>query len=304
MILLNKETANPRDPYVLFYENKYYTLFSMDNSLWMKCTDSLKEIEKADKHLVYTPKDEYKVSLWAPELHIIDGVPYIYVTAAKEHLGVQHMFVLSHQSNNLLDPYEKISYLPHTDDGWGIDGTILRLNQKLYYIYSAFGKYKEELYQSLYIREMINPYTFKSEPHLLSRSIYEWEKHGCNGKDRPYVNEGAFAIYHHNKTYVVYSASGCWTDYYCLGLLEYLGGDPLDIISWKKYNKPILDNSSGFVGPGHASFIQNDPSGTEYCAFHAYLEDSSRGEAFVRAYIYPLIWKDNLPIILLDKEEK
>nr|MCR4879843.1 hypothetical protein [Bacilli bacterium] len=86
MIILNKETANPRDPYVFFYKHKYYALFSLNDCLWMKCGDSLAEIENAEKHLVYVPKDEYKVSLWAPELHIYDDIPYIYVTAAKEKL--------------------------------------------------------------------------------------------------------------------------------------------------------------------------------------------------------------------------
>jgi GH43 family beta-xylosidase len=297
MKLLDKKDSNPRDPYVFICKNKYYCLFSQNNCLWMKVSDTLSGILNAEKHIVFVPDDEYCNCLWAPELHFFSGVPFIYYTASQKYGEPQHMFVLTTESGDILGPYKKISYLKHKDDAWAIDGTILKLNEKLYYIYSAFGEYDNEVYQALYICEMENPYTFKGEPHLLTKSEYDWEKHGCDGKKRPYVTEGPYALYHQGDTFVVYSASGCWTDYYCLGLLKYEGGDVLDSRNWKKYDRPILDNSSGFVGPGHASFIQNDPSGREYCAFHSYLTDSSKGEGEVSAHIFPFEWIDNIPKI-------
>ena len=299
MKILSKTNTNPRDPDVVFYQGKYYTLFSQDNCLWMKITTSLQDILTAKKQLVYVPSDDYVCSIWAPELHIINGVPYIYVTMAKEVRGTQHMFVLTNDSGLIAGPYKKIAYLRHEEDAWAIDGTLVRVGNELYYVYSAFGKYDEEMYQALYIVKMKNPYTFDGKPRLLTKSQYDWEKRGCDGGKRPYVTEGPYAVYHKGKTFIVYSASGCWTDYYCLGLLEYKGGDPLDENSWSKLDRPILDNDSGFVGPGHASFIQNDPSGTEYCSFHAYNTDSSNGEWDVSAYTYPLIWEDDLPKILI-----
>ncbi|MCR4911327.1 MAG: glycoside hydrolase family 43 protein [Bacilli bacterium] len=297
MKILDYRTANARDPYVLFNEGKYYTLFSLDNKLWLKVTDKLEDILEAEMHVIFTPEDEFCECLWAPELHIIDGVPYIYVTMAKEFGQPQHMFVLTTASKKIDDTYKVISYLKHENDLWAIDGTVLKLNDKLYYIYSAFGSFDGEMYQALYIDEMINPYTLKGGVKLFTKSQFDWELNGCNGKNRPYVTEGPYAIYHEGKTFIVYSASGCWTDYYCLGIMEYIGGDPLSMDSWKKYSHPILDGASGFVGPGHASFIQNDPSGVEYCAFHAYEKDSSRGEKYVLAHIYPMIWENGLPKI-------
>ena len=298
MKLLDKKDSNPRDPYVFIYQNKYYCLFSQNNCLWMKVADSLSDILNAEKHIVFIPEDEFCNCLWAPELHFFGGVPFIYYTSSTKYGDPQRMFVLTSVSNDILGPYKKISYLKHENDAWAIDGTILKLNERIYYIYSAFGEYDHEVYQALYIREMDGPYRFKDEkPHLLTKSQYDWEKNGCDGKKRPYVTEGPFALYHNNKTFVVYSASGCWTDYYCLGLLEYIGGDPLDSNSWKKHDKPILDNSSGFVAPGHASFIQNDPKGIEYCAFHAYNTDCSNGEMDVSAYIFPFEWVNDIPTI-------
>ena len=299
MKILNKKDSNPRDPDVVFYQGKYYTLFSQDNCLWMRVTDNLEDILTAKKQLVYVPEDEYFCSIWAPELHIINNKPYIYVTMAKEIRGTQHMFVLSSDTGMITGPYKKISYIKHADDAWAIDATIIRYNNDLYYAYSAFGKYDGEVYQALYIAKMKNPYSLDGEAHLLTKSEYDWEKHGCDGDKRPYVTEGPHAVYHNNEIYIVYSASGCWTDYYCLGLLKFKGGDMLDKNNWEKYHQPILDNSSGFVGPGHASFIQNNPNGIEYCAFHAFNTDSSNGEGDVSAHIYPMKWVNNIPKILI-----
>ncbi|MCR4660375.1 MAG: glycoside hydrolase family 43 protein [Clostridia bacterium] len=297
MKILDYNYTNPRDPYVIFYQGKYYTLMSYENKLWLKVTDRLEDILNAEMHVIFTPEGEYSQCIWAPELHIIDDIPYIYVTMSIEYGKPQHMFVLTTESKKIDDNYKVISYLRHGDDAWAIDGTILKKDKKIYYIYSAFGEYGGELFQALYIAEMENPYTLKGEAKLLTKSKLDWEMHGCNGKDRPYVTEGPFALYKNNDIYVVYSSSGCWTDYYCLGLLKFKGGDILSSENWEKYPHAILDNSSGFVAPGHASFIQNDPSGVEYCIFHAYEKDSSRGEKFVHAYIYPVTWIDDIPKI-------
>lgn len=288
MKILDKSDSNPRDPFIFYYQGRYYSLFSKDNCLWLKSAETLSKIINADKQIIYIPEDEYCNCLWAPELHFIGGLPFIYVTASKKFGEPQHMFVLTTESKSIYGPYKKISYLKHQDDAWAIDGTILRHDGKLYYIYSAFGKYDNELYQALYIVEMDNPYTISKDPHLLSKANYDWEKGGCNGKDRPYVNEGPFALYKDNEIFVVYSASGCWTNNYCLGLLKFKGGDILDIANWEKLDHPIMDNSSGYIAPGHASFIQNGPDNITYCAFHSYNKDCSNGESDVSAYILPV----------------
>lgn len=299
MKILDYKNTNPRDPYVIYHEGKYYTLISFEDKLYLKITNTLDEILDAEMKLVFTPTNEESKSVWAPELHIIDGKPYIYVTMAKIFGEPQHMFVLTTKSGKIDDEYHIISYIKHNDDAWAIDGTILRKDNELYYIYSAFGVYDEKVYQALYIAKMKNPYTLDGDAHLLSKAQYDWELHGCNGADRPYVNEGPFVVYNNNNIYVVYSASGCWTDHYCLALLKYNGGDILDRKNWIKYENPFLDNSCGYIAPGHASFIQNDPSGIEYCAFHAYENDSSKGEKYVHSYIYPIKWEnDSIKVII------
>ena len=72
------------------------------------------------------------------------------------------------------------------------------------------------------------------------------------------------------KVFVTYSASGCWTPFYSLGLLTYGGeGGLLDPASWTKADKPVFTQQpqDGVFGPGHNSFFKS-PDGTEDWIFY------------------------------------
>lgn len=121
--------------------------------------------------------------------------------------------------------------------------------------------------QLLVIREMTDPYTFGEKQAVISKAEYGWEL------VPPYVgkratNEGAFFVRRKDRLFLIYSGNGCWSDHYCLGVLEYMGGDLCAPDSWKKYDKPLLTFGNGVYGPGHASFFTS-PDGTElWCAYH------------------------------------
>ena len=86
------------------------------------------------------------------------------------------------------------------------------------------------------------------------------------------VNEGPTALVHDGKVFIVYSASGSWTDDYCLGMLTLTGDDPLDPNAWTKSEEPVfkrLDNVA--VGPGHCSFT-TAVDGSVWMVYHANLE--------------------------------
>ena len=299
MIILNFDNENARDPDVVYHEGKYYCLYSYKDALWIKSSDKIEGLLNAEAKKVYAPdpNSDYRVRIWAPELHFLNNEWHIYVTIGDVNSKVQHMFVLRNHSTNPMDEYEQVAYLNNGDDKWAIDGTVIKKDNELYYVYSSFGKYEDGAYQALYIVKMKDPYHIELPRKLLSKSEYDWERRGCEGDKRPYVNEGPFAVYHNNKIHIVYSASGCWTDYYCLGLLTFKGGDMLDANNWEKHPLPILDNSHGYVGPGHASFIQNAPDNKEYCFFHSYEIDCSRGEWFVLGHAATVKWENDIPKI-------
>ena len=59
-----------------------------------------------------------------------------------------------------------------TNDGWSIDGSILQLNNKLYFLFSAWiGSL-----QSIFIAPMSNPWTISGSRAVLSKPTYAWEK--------------------------------------------------------------------------------------------------------------------------------
>ena len=57
--------------------------------------------------------------------------------------------------------------------------------------------------------------------------------------------------------FLTYSASGCRTDSYCLGLLTLRpGGDPLNVADWTKSPNPVFTTAadSSAYAPGHNGF--------------------------------------------------
>jgi len=64
------------------------------------------------------------------------------------------------------------------------------------------------------------------------------------------------------KVFVIYSASGSWTDNYCLGQLEFPGSDLLKIEAWRKCRTPVLSGTGRVISSGHASFVKL-PDGKE-----------------------------------------
>jgi GH43 family beta-xylosidase len=80
------------------------------------------------------------------------------------------------------------------------------------------------------------------------------------GKIRsPDVNEGPedYTEMQRALLFLTFSASGCWTDDYALGLLTLKeGGNPLVASDWTKKPTPVFTQkpSAGAFGPGHNSF--------------------------------------------------
>ena len=128
-----------------------------------------------------------------------------------------------------------------------------------------------------------------------------WEKHGYGlaGRDEdgnpkwyPYVVEGSTAVYGDDgSVFIVYSGSGYWTPYYCLGQLTYKGGNPLLAANWVKKSEPILQKTDELCGTGHASYL-TDLSGNRWICYHAYRGSTTTDEngkrksrnAFVEPY--------------------
>lgn len=161
-------------------------------------------------------------------------------------------------------------------DKWAIDGNVFRHNGQLYMIWSGWEG-DENGQQDIFIAKMKNPLEIEGERVKISTPTHDWEKHwntGTSNENPPevYVNEGPQYLSHEDTAFIVFSASGCWTDYYSLGLLTFTGTDNLlDPDNWVKSEEPIFTQSpeNNVYGPGHNSFFKS-PDGTEdWILYHA-----------------------------------
>ncbi len=255
------------DPFVTFEDGYYYYIrVNHDKSIWVSKSKELSRIGQVEPKKVYTPSgDEPNREMWAPEIHFLNGKWYIYYTAGA---GSNHrMYVLESKTSDAQGAYTFKGKMSPTTDRWAIDQTVLEHDGQLYAIWSGWDG-TDNVDQRTYIAKMDNPWTISGERVELSKPEYSWEKQGGN----PTINEGAQIVKAPDGTVnIVYSASGSWSDFYCLGCLTLKkGADPMKKDSWIKAKEPIFQkNDSTTFSTGHASFTTS-PDGTEdYVVYHA-----------------------------------
>jgi GH43 family beta-xylosidase len=157
---------------------------------------------------------------------------------------------------------------------WAIDGSVFIYQKQLYMIWAGWeGDINQK--QEIYIAKMKNPWTIEGERHKISTPQFEWEKHGdLNDPNNPPhvdVNEGPQVIVNKGKVFLIYSASGCWTDFYALGMLTLKGKNLLDATSWVKSPQPVFKQSpeNGVYAPGHNSFFKSPDGKEDWILYHA-----------------------------------
>lgn len=254
------------DPYVTYQDGYYYYVrVNQDRAIYVSRAQELNRIAATQPVAVYTPSGtEPATQLWAPEIHFINGKWYIYYTAGD---GAGHrMYVLESKTDNAMGEYEFKGKLSPVTDRWAIDQTVLEYNDQLYAVWSGWdGMVDEE--QRIYIAKMSDPWTITGERVLLSKPEYSWETDTF-----PRVNEGPQVLVSPDGvTNIIFSASGSWTDNYCLGRLTLKqGGDPMKAGDWEKGTEPVFQkNLPSTYSTGHASFTVS-PDGTEnYMVYHA-----------------------------------
>ena len=129
--------------------------------------------------------------------------------------------------------------------------------------------------QNIYMAKLKNPWTIERNRVLLAEPTYNWEKQGDLDDDlnpaHVNVNEGPQYLENNGRIFIVFSASGCWTDSYSLGLIEFNGENILDSQSWTKQAKPIFTKSekNSVYAPGHNSFFKSPNGKEDWILYHA-----------------------------------
>lgn len=264
-VIRNPVAPDGADPWLIKHENYYYYCYSFEDGIYINKSEFIEDAVQMNGELIWKPEDgkEYSKEIWAPELHNIDGIWYVYFAADNGSNENHKMFVLESKDKNPLGKYKLKARLKTEPDMWAIDGTVLKFKNKLYFIWSGWEG-TVNVSQNLYIAEMENPWKLKNKRYLISKPEYNWEKVGD-----PIVNEGPQVLINNDKIFIIYSASGSWTDNYCLGKLTLVNDNPLNPDSWIKDAAPVFYGTVSVTSPGHASFVKSPDGKEDWIIYHA-----------------------------------
>jgi GH43 family beta-xylosidase len=267
------------DPWVIRWKDAYYYCRSAHGGICVARTTKLHELGQAKLVKVWAPapKTFAPPSLWAPELHYLEGKWFIYVAADDGENARHRMYALEGTSQDPQGEYTLRGKVADKTNRWAIDGTVLALKGRLYFIWSGWEG-DQNVEQNLYIAPMSNPWTIGGERVLLSRPEHEWERRG----GRPWINEGPEVLEHDGRVFVIYSASGSWCDEYCLGQLALTGADPLKPEAWEKKKEPVFVKTADVFGPGHASFTLSPDGKESWIVYHTARRKGSGWDRQVR----------------------
>lgn len=272
------------DPWSIHREGFYYYMHTTGRNLTLWRTRNIADLATAEQKVVWTPPETgpHSRNIWAPEIHHLDGRWYIYFAADDGRNPNHRMWVLENPSP---DPFEGEWVLKgkiaDPSDRWAIDGSVFEHRGRYYFIWSGWPG-AENGTQNLYIAPMANPWTLAGERVLISTPTHPWEKVGdirrANPADGPPhvdVNEGPQILTRGDRLFIVYSASGCWTDHYALGMLTAsASSDLLDPASWSKSPRPVFESKpiAGVYAPGHNSFFKSPDGKEDWILYHANTE--------------------------------
>jgi GH43 family beta-xylosidase len=266
------------DPWSIYKDGYYYYTHTVGDRIIIWRTTDLSTLKTAESKTIFIPPPNtvYSKQLWAPEIHFINNKWYVYFAADNGNNNNHRLYVLG---NSSLDPFQGIwnfkGKISDPSDKWAIDGSVFIYRGQLYMIWSGWEG-DQNGSQDIYIAKMKNPWMIEGKRVRISSATYAWEKHG--DLNDPYnpphvnVNEGPQILKNKKHLFLIYSASGCWTENYSLGMLKFTGKrNLLDSSLWKKSDQPVFDQSieNGVYAPGHNSFFKSPDGKEDWILYHA-----------------------------------
>ena len=283
------------DPWVIYHDRFYYFMSTTARDLTIWKTPDITDLLHAQKKIVWKPPatGPYSHEIWAPELHFLDNKWYLYFAADAGTNNTHRIWVLENASP---DPFAGAwvmkGELADPSDKWAIDPTVFENAGKLYAAWSGWPGDTDGT-QNIYLARLKNPWTIAGSRVLLSGPQYDWEEFGDLPSRHVNVNEGPEFLEHAGKIFLIYSASGCWTDRYALGLLTAsAGANLLDPRSWKKSPHPVFFESPAAhaYGPGHNAFFKSPDGTQDWIIYHANPEPHEGCGTFRSPRAQPFTW--------------
>ena len=280
------------DPWVTQRDGFYYYTHTLGDRIALWKTRDMTRLGEAVPVVVWRPPaaGANSASIWAPELHFLDGKWYLYYTAAdKAHNddAHRHVFVLENAS---ADPttgqwIDKGMLRTHYT---GIDGTVFDHAGQRYFVYSAYV----DDHSDLVIAAMRNPWTLSERQVDIAAPTFAWEMQG----GRKILEAPEFLEGPDGRVFLTYSASACWSDSYALGLLSAdAKADLAEPSSWSKSSTPVFATSTrnGVYAPGHNGFFKSPDGKQDWIIYHANGGPNWKCTARRAPRIQPFHWRSD-----------
>lgn len=228
-----------QDPFILLYNQEWLLVESVEEKrITISILPYITQPKRTKTTVVWEHPSELQV--WAPELHNINGLWYIFYAASDGDNSTHRNFVLES-----VDPFGPYFYLgPVGPDIWGIDLTVFKWYGTNYAVWSGWEKNGDQFPQHLYIAEMESPTCLGPRIKLASPKFH-WEKSQAPILEGPQIAKVS------GRTFLLYSANASWTKSYATGIMELTGTYPLNPEHWTRHKEPIIDNA------GHGMIIGN-----------------------------------------------
>lgn len=276
------------DPSIFRHEGRYFLTTTQMNGVAVRCATTIEGLREAELVEVLSLPNtaEEPSNIWAQEMHEIGGAVYVLTTVGKQGwTSVQSVVVPC-----VGDPSDPESWgEPRTvvrpdgsilaHGGISLDMTYFCIDEVHYVMWSGRRIIDRDPRDTLaetanvYIATIDPdaPWQLTSEPQLLVRPEYGWDR-----IESP-VEEGPYLIRRGDELFVTLAgASTALPDLYCVGLLRARAGrNLLSKDEWTLLPYPVLtkDSVPGQYGPGHNAFIRDPDSGDDLFVFHAVPHD-------------------------------
>ncbi|WP_406691421.1 glycoside hydrolase family 43 protein [Saccharopolyspora sp. ID03-671] len=259
------------------------------DSVVLRRSTTLRGLGEADEHVLWRRHSSGEMSrhIWAPELHHVDGLWYVYFAAgSSEDIQSIRMYVLENAATDPLSgAWVERGPISTPWDTFALDATTFA-HRGVRYLAWAQREPGIETNSNLYLAPLSDPWTLGGPPVRLAIPTRDWETRGFR------VNEGPAALVRHDKVILTFSASATDSNY-CLGLLTApADADLLDGSSWRKNPDPVFTTSAAHsqYGPGHNSFTVAE-DGTDVLVYHARPYDAEVGDPNRHARLQTFGWK-------------
>jgi GH43 family beta-xylosidase len=278
------------DPSICRIGDRFFLSSSRENAVSFRIAESIEGLRDAEwiDVLPVTNPSGGPANIWAQEMHVIQGVPYVFTTVGPEGwTSVQSVVVRC--TGDPADPsaWDQPRPVVRPDgevlagkDGISLDMTWFEEGGRHYVMWSGRdfvdrtpgAEIADSADMLIATIDPAAPWQLTSEPVRFLRPMYGWDR--CQTP----VDEGPYLLRHGEDLFVTIAGSSTGLpDLYCVGLLRARSGSNLlDPSAWDWCPYPVLTKESvpGQFGPGHNAFLVDPETGDDLLIFHAVPHDA------------------------------